>query len=142
MTARILVIINKNQTKYQHFSTYACVCHLFFVPLQRILFMNSMIDIFETPASVAQNVAARAKQRRTSMRLTQVELAQKAGLPVATYRRFEQTGKIAFGGLLQIAFALDCLSDFKALFATQTWATMDDMLKQVTPSKRVRHDKH
>ncbi len=103
--------------------------------------MISMIEIFETPVSVAQAVAARAKQRRTSLRLTQVELAQKAGLPLATYRRFEQTGQIAFSGLLQIAFAMDCLSDFKALFATRTWATMDDMLKQVTPSKRVRHDK-
>lgn len=99
-----------------------------------------MIEAFETPASVAQAVAMRVKQRRTSMRLTQAELAQKAGLPLATYRRFEQKGKIAFEGLLQIAFALDCMSDFNALFASQSWATMDDMLAQTKPAKRVRHD--
>ena len=99
-----------------------------------------MIEAFETPVSVAQAVAERVKQRRTSMRLTQAELAQKAGLSLSTYRRFEQQGQIAFSGLLQIAFALDCMGDFKALFASQSWATMDDMLAQSKPSKRVRHD--
>lgn len=99
-----------------------------------------MIEVFETPASEAQAVAERAKQRRTAMRLTQAELAQKAGLSLSTYRRFEQQGQIAFLALLQIAFALDCMSDFDALFASQSWATMDDMLRQVKPAKRVRHD--
>ena len=99
-----------------------------------------MIDAFETPVSVAQSVAKRAKQRRTAMRLTQAELAKKAGLSLSTYRRFEQQGQIAFSGLLQIAFALDCLGDFNSLFASQSWATMDDMLAQGKPVKRVRHD--
>ena len=99
-----------------------------------------MIEAFGTPISVAQAVAERAKQRRTAMRLTQAELAQKAGVSLSAYRRFEQHGQIAFSGLLQIAFALDCLNDFDALFASPSWATMDDMLRQVKPAKRVRHD--
>lgn len=99
-----------------------------------------MIDVFETPKSVAQTVVSRAKQRRVMMQLTQAELAQKAGLTLATYRRFEQKGQITLLGLLQIAFALDCMKDFDALFASQSWATMDDMLKQKTPGQRVRHD--
>lgn len=99
-----------------------------------------MIDVFETPNSVAQSVASRAKQRRISMQLTQAELAQKAGLSLASYRRFEQKGQITLIGLLQIAFALDCMSDFGSLFATQSWATMDDMLKQTRQGQRVRHD--
>ena len=99
-----------------------------------------MIDVFETPNSVAQAVASRVKQRRVVMRLTQTELAQKAGLPLATYRRFEQKGQITLVGLLQVAFALDCMNDFNALFAGQSWATMDDMLKQTKPGQRVRHD--
>lgn len=99
-----------------------------------------MIEAFETPISVALAVADRAKQRRTAMRLTQAELAQKAGLSLSTYRRFEQQGKIAFSDLLQVAFALDCMSDFDALFASQSWVTMDEMLAQAKPAKRVRHD--
>ena len=99
-----------------------------------------MIDVFETPNSVAQAVASRVKQRRVVMRLTQTELAQKAGLPLTTYRRFEQKGQITLVGLLQVAFALDCMNDFNALFAGQSWATMDDMLKQAKPGQRVRHD--
>ena len=99
-----------------------------------------MIDVFETPNSVAQTVATQVKQRRVTMRLTQAELAKKAGLPLATYRRFEQKGQITLVGLLQVAFALDCMGDFNALFASQSWATMDDMLKQTKPAQRVRHD--
>ena len=47
-----------------------------------------IIEAFESPASVARPVAKRAKQRRTAMRLTQAELAQKAGLSLSAYRRF------------------------------------------------------
>ena len=108
--------------------------------MHRNSIVNRMIDAFETPLSVAQAVAERAKQRRTAMRLTQAELAQKAGLSLSTYRRFEQQGKIAFPDLLHVAFALDCMRDFDALFASQSWATMDDMLAQTKPAKRVRHD--
>ena len=99
-----------------------------------------MIEALKTPLSVAQEIAGRVKQRRTSMRLTQAELAKKAGLALSTYRRFEQKGEIALSGLLQIAFALDCMRDFDALFAGSSWATMDEMLAQIKPVKRVRHD--
>ena len=100
-----------------------------------------MIDTFKTPLSVSLDLASRAKKRRVSLRLTQAELAEKAGLPLATYRRFEQKAQINLIGLLQVAFALDCLQDFDALFASPTWATMDDMLNQTKPSQRVRHDR-
>ena len=99
-----------------------------------------MIAAFETPLEVAQAIAQRAKQRRTALRLTQSELAQKAGLSLSTLRRFEQTGQISLEGLLRIAFALDSMEDFKALFAAQSWATMDDMLNQAKPLQRVRHE--
>ena len=99
-----------------------------------------MIAAFETPVSVMQAVALRAKQRRAAMRLTQAELAKKAGLSLSTLRRFEQTGQISLEGLLRIAFALDCMEDFQHLFAAQSWATMDDMLNQAKPAQRVRHD--
>ena len=112
------------------------ICCIFAADLNE----ESMIDAFDTPLSMAQAVASRVKQRRLALRLTQVELAQKAGLSLATYRLFEQRGQIAFSGLLQIAFALDCMSDFNTLFASQSWATMDDMLAQAKPIKRVRHD--
>lgn len=102
--------------------------------------INGMITVFETPLEVARAVAQRAKQRRTSLRLTQSELAKKAGLPLSTLRRFEQTGRISFEGLLRIAFAMDCMEDFKSLFASPSWATMDDMLTHTKQVQRVRHD--
>lgn len=101
---------------------------------------NLMIAAFDTPKSMVQEVAQRAKQRRISLRLTQEELAQKAGLSLSTLRRFEQTGQISLEGLLRIAFALDSMADFRQLFAAQSWASIDDMLNQTKPVQRVRHD--
>ena len=99
-----------------------------------------MLDVFESPGTVGELVAKQVKQRRLEKRLTQQELAQRAGLTLATYRRFEQTAQISFTALLQIGFALDCLDDFRNLFATPTWASIEDMQNNSVPRQRIRHD--
>ena len=71
-------------------------------------------------------LAERAKARRLEMNLTQEGLSARAGLPIATYRRFERTGKISLDGLLHIAFAIDALNDFDSLFASPRYANFDE----------------
>ena len=79
--------------------------------------MNTTIDIFsQSPDAYAKKIAQQVKKRRLEMRLTQAGLAKRADLPLATYRHFEQMGKISLQGLLQIAFVLNCLEDFNQLF--------------------------
>ncbi len=98
-----------------------------------------MITDLLTPSQVQINLAARIKQRRLEQRLTQEQLAQKAGLPLATYRLFEQRGQISLSAFMLVAFALNALHELNELFTHPTWATMDEMLNAVTPKKRVRH---
>ena len=98
-----------------------------------------MIELtMNTPASEARELANRVKKRRLVLRLTQAELARKAGMPLPTYRRFEQTAQISLHGLLAVASALGVLEDFHLLFASNTWSTMDEMLAQTQSKKRVR----
>ena len=79
----------------------------------------------------------RAKARRLEMNLTQEGLSARAGIPVATYRRFEQSGKISLGGLLHVAYALDALSDFDQLFNAPRYANLDEAVKaEQKPRKR------
>ena len=71
----------------------------------------------------------RAKARRLEMDLTQEGLAIRAGIPLATYRRFERTGKIALEGLLRVAYALDALDDFDAVFSAPRYTSLDEALQ-------------
>ena len=96
-----------------------------------------MIELtLNTPASEAKELASRVKKRRLALHMTQAELAQRAGMPLPTYRRFEQTAQISLQGLLAVASALNALEDFHSLFASNTWSTMDEMLAE---SKKRTH---
>ena len=96
-----------------------------------------MIELtLNTPASEAKELASRVKKRRLALHMTQAELAQRASMPLPTYRRFEQTAQISLQGLLAVASALNALDDFHSLFASNTWSTMDEMLAE---SKKRTH---
>lgn len=93
--------------------------------------MNNIILFNDTnPSGVAAQIAARVKSRRLELNLTQEGMAARAGLKFATYRRFEQTAEISLRGLLQVAFALNALSDFDSLFAQKQYQSLDEVLNQ------------
>ena len=98
-----------------------------------------MIEVtMNTPVSEALELVKRVKKRRLSLHLTQAELARRAGMPLSTYRRFEQTAQISLQGLLSVASALDALEDFRSLFASNTWSTLDEMLAEAQSKKHAR----
>lgn len=93
--------------------------------------MDNIIAISASNLSdVAVQIAARVKDRRLELDLTQEGLAARAGIKFATYRRFEQTGRISLRGLLQIGFALNALSEFDALFSQKQYKSLDDVLNE------------
>lgn len=100
--------------------------------------MNNILSFINTnPNDVATQLAIRVKARRLELNLTQEGLATRAGIKFATYRRFEQTGEISLRGLIQIAFALNTLSEFDNLFAQKQYQSLDDVLnEQVANRKR------
>lgn len=70
------------------------------------------------------------------MNLTQEGLSVRSGVPLATYRRFERTGKISLDGLLHIAYALDALNDFDQVFAGRKYATLDEALNATQNNRK------
>ena len=82
-----------------------------------------------SPEGKAMALAERVKACRLEMNLTQEGLSVRSGLPLATYRRFERTGKISLDGLLHIAYALDALNDFDRLFESCKYASLDEALE-------------
>ena len=108
-------------------------CYLLF-KIQAI--MNNILSFnISTPNDISSQIASRVKARRLELNLTQEGLATRSGLKFATYRRFEQTGEISLHGLLQIAFALNALSDFDILFSQRQYQSIDEVLNE---QKKIR----
>jgi HTH-type transcriptional regulator / antitoxin HipB len=70
----------------------------------------------ETPENVSRTLAARVKELRLARGWKQATLAQRSGVSLASLRRFEESGKVSLQNLLDLAFALNRLDDFEALF--------------------------
>ena len=100
----------------------------------------SLID--KTPASILSDLALRVKQRRLERNWTQKFVASKAGMPLATYRRFESKGEVSLRGLVMIAIALGAEDDFLTLFSRQNYQSIDDLVNKKAESQRKRGGKN
>lgn len=89
---------------------------------------------FQTPDMLLTTLAAQAKAQRLAANLTRRTLAEKSGVAEASIKRFETTGQISFHSLLKLAFALNCMDDFKRLFAEKPPQTIADL--QTTTRQR------
>ena len=76
-----------------------------------------MIDVnLKSISDHLGDIALRAKQKRLTLNLTQAELSARSGVSLASLKRFESSGRIAFASLLHIALVLGNLADFEYLF--------------------------
>ncbi|MDR3304486.1 MAG: helix-turn-helix domain-containing protein [Clostridiales Family XIII bacterium] len=100
---------------------------------------NNILSLFDnSPGEIVRDVAARVRRRRLELDLTQQALAVRAGMPVSTYRRFEQTGEIAFASLVGVAAALDQTDGFAALFSQRKYRNLDEVKEQKKINGRKR----
>ena len=74
-----------------------------------------MALLLRTPLEAAADIARRVRAERLGRGWTQPQLAERAGLSVATYRLFERSGKISLHRLLAIVSALGRLGEWDAL---------------------------
>ncbi len=75
-----------------------------------------MMFILKTPHEVQTEIAQRIKALRLEQNLSQQGLCERSDVTLASLRRFERTGLIAFDSLLRLANALGRLGDFENLF--------------------------
>lgn len=75
-----------------------------------------------------QGLGARARRIRIVRKLSQAELAIRAGIGIATVHRFEKTGTASIENVLRIATALNAEAGFDQLFAPPAYASLDEAL--------------
>lgn len=87
-------------------------------------------------AEQAQALAARVRALRLRLGWTQVEAAGRAGMTLASYKRFERTGEIALRSLLKLALVMDQLDRVEALFQPPPWRSLDEAIAVEPKRKR------
>ena len=95
--------------------------------------IDNILSLIElSPNTILQGIASRVKARRLELGYTQQELADRAGIPLPTYRRFERSGEIALRSLVMLGIALDATAVFADLFAEKSYASIDELLVMAT----------
>ncbi len=90
----------------------------------------SRLTKLKLPGQVQLEVAAREKERRKRLGLTQAQLAQKASVSLGSLRRFEQTGQISFESLVALSFALGCESELESLFSKPAYRSIEEVINE------------
>lgn len=89
-----------------------------------------MFDQLKFPDEIAKDIALREKKKRKERKLTQAELSARAGVSLASLKRFEQTGEASFVSLLKIAAVLDVLDEFDKLFARREYHSIQEVIDE------------
>jgi transcriptional regulator with XRE-family HTH domain len=89
-----------------------------------------------SPTELCRAVAERARAVRLSLGMRQRDLAERAGVPLPTLKRFETTGRAGFETVVRIALALGAEREFEALFPPRDARSLDEIL--ATQKQRVR----
>ena len=96
--------------------------------------MFSSIPNILTPNEMENLLAERFKALRLSVGYKRATLAQRAGVTVASLKRFESTGQISLKNFLRLAHAVDRLPEFSKLF-TPSQATSLAQLRDQSQKK-------
>jgi len=79
---------------------------------------------------IMHTIASNVEKRRKQYKLTQKQLASKAGVTYSSYRRFEQTGHISLDSFVKIARVLDCEKELLELFTQKHYNSIQEILDE------------
>lgn len=91
-----------------------------------------------TPREIARILARRVRALRLELGWTQQELADRTGLALATYRRFERSGHISLERLIKVAVVLDRGAELDRLFVRSDARSMADLERRAERQARQR----
>jgi transcriptional regulator with XRE-family HTH domain len=105
--------------------------------------MTIMIDIkLMTPAEVAAELGQRLRRQRLALRLTQAEVAQRAGLNVGSVKNLEsRTRTSSLETAIRVVLVLGMIDQFETLFAVKPLSIAQMQMASEAPRARARSRK-
>jgi len=82
------------------------------------------------PEEIEKDIALAEKARRKKRKLTQKELSARAGISLASLKRFEQTGEISFVSLVKLAVVLDEVEELSKLFQRREYSSIQEVIDE------------
>lgn len=89
-----------------------------------------MLTELKFPREIAKDIAAQEKAKRKRRRFTQKELSERAGISLASLKRFEQTGEISFVSLIKIADILGETEVICDLFKSRDYQSIQEVIDE------------
>lgn len=98
--------------------------------------MTSLISPSKAQLKIADNVRA----RRLAMELTQEGLAERAGVPLPTLRKFEQKGSISLESFFKLLMVVGGIDEIVTALkpSKPSFNSIDDVLKGTDSNSRKR----
>jgi predicted transcriptional regulator len=96
-----------------------------------------MIELY-TPLEVIDKLSDLIENERKSQRLQQKELAQRADIPLPTYKQFIYQKKISLENLIKLLMVLRLFDNINGLLKQKEYKTLDEIKTNDTLPKRIR----
>ena len=98
--------------------------------------------MLKTADELRRELGRALRDRRIAQGLSQLEISERSGVPLRTWKRLEGEGDGSLRHLIQAAIALRCEDNLALLFPAPAAATMDELLARqlatATPRRPVR----
>jgi transcriptional regulator with XRE-family HTH domain len=98
--------------------------------------------MLKTAEELLQELGGSIRDRRIAQGLSQVEISERSGVPLRTWKRLEGQGVGSLRHLIQAAIVLRCEDNLALLFPAPAAASMDELLARqaatATPKRRLR----
>ena len=91
-----------------------------------------------TPIAAAMGLAKRFRTRRLARGLTQVAVAELAGISRDTVKKFELSGRITLSHFLRLVGAVGGLAEVAGFLRTEGPQTLAELERRIDTTKRVR----
>jgi len=92
----------------------------------------------QTPSAAQRLLADRVRDARVALGLKQTTLASRAGVTLASLRRFEQSGEVSLKHLMRICHALGRLDEFDSLLRPAPAASIAELESRLAHPRRKR----
>jgi transcriptional regulator with XRE-family HTH domain len=98
--------------------------------------------MLKTPEELLQELGRAVRDRRIAQGLSQLEISERSGVPLRTWKRLEGKGEGSLRHLIQAAIALRCEDNLALLFPAPSATSMDELLARqaatATPKRPMR----